>query len=48
MANDKIEEGSLALLTAQLNDLAMEIGRLDQNDPQPNAALYLFLFTTRN
>jgi hypothetical protein len=48
MANDKIEEESLALLTARLDDLTMEIDQLDQNDSGINVALHLFLFTTRN
>jgi hypothetical protein len=42
MANDQIEEGSLAVLTAQLNDLAVEIRWFDQNDPEPNPALICF------
>ena len=48
MANDKIEEVSLALLTARLDDLTTEIDQLDQNDSGINVALHLFLFTTRN
>jgi hypothetical protein len=48
MTNDKFEEASLALLIARLNDLAMEIGQLDQNDPGLNVNLHLFRFTTRN
>ena len=49
MMNNKVEDTSLTLLTARLDELTTEIGRLDEKkELEFNAALYLVLFTTRN
>jgi hypothetical protein len=47
MASNTIEEASLALLTAQLDNLATEIAQLAVGSTL-DVVLYLFLFTTRH
>ena len=47
MASNTIEEASLALLTAQLDNLTTEIAQLAVGS-MLDVALYSFLFTTRH